>query len=188
MKFPTLVRIRQSLENVSEKGLLCVVNHLIKNNHTSTIVSGIFRQLYAEGESNSQDFFNEFLDLCQNVEQEETCTKQITPSNCCLDKLPDTLLNHVVSYLDIQDIFNGWNHINRRCVQVGGIKDNCNLESMKWSTKESNQLNKHSPKFSINPFLSKVEHLSVDIGDEMDMDNMVHLVTKKCIKTLCIRM
>ena len=193
MKFPTLIAIRRSLDKVSDGGLLNVVNHLIKNNHSSTIVSGIFRQLYFEGDSNSQEFLDELLTLCQNIEKQDkeddvkqmAIDKGIDKSKPKINDIPDSLMNHITSYLNMKDIFNGWVHINRRCSEIGIYN---NIELIEWDTQWIHKLNKHPPKFSMKQLLFKMKDLTWHGDDQTDMESFLNLANLKRIKTIMIGM
>ena len=157
MKFATLIKIRAQLDELSQEGLLTVVKHLIDNDHCSIIISGIFTQLYANGGKNSEQFLNDLLNCCQNASKKRSSAnnKQPNETASAFDNIPDTLLSHISSYLPVNDILLCWNHIDRKCLNIGMI---CYpIKEFLYNLDEL--IETAPPQFAFMPMLSKVKLL-----------------------------
>ena len=129
-KLVTLFTIRSSLDRLcnSKDDIIAFVKHLLDNNHESTVISGIFRQLYREGEKNSMEFYSKLLNWCTNTHVDVDETKQNSKENknntidpICgeFDSVPDSILCQMGSYLEASEIFNTFQRLNRRFFQMG---------------------------------------------------------------------
>lgn len=196
LQFPTLVRIRRSLERLSGKGLLSVVGHLIENEQSATIVNGIFRQLHFDGDRNTREFLNDLSNLCQNIETQEKndnhdqqktriTNKKDKTSHCQFVEIPDSLMNEIASYLNIEDIFSGWIHVNRRFMEIG---INSNIELTEWNTKWISQVEGFPPRFSMKPLLWKVKNLTYNRNDSVNMVVLLDICQSQHVKTFKIGM
>ena len=128
MKFKSLMKFRSLLDQLSPEGLTLFINHLIQNDRASTIISGLFHELYSQGESNTQEFFNQLVDVCNSIilkdsnnsKTKVTLTKEKQKqNNNTLSNLPDPILSHIGSYVTLNDLLIHWNHVNRRFLQIG---------------------------------------------------------------------
>ena len=165
-KFSTLISIRRCFDSVTisnEKRVVSkLVEHLLDSNHGSTILRGIFRQLYWEGEDNSEQFLNDLLSCCQKITSKDNTEKKIKKIgiNCAFDQLPDSLMCHVGSFLTTREIFSKWDLVNRRFLQMG-LKPEI-LTQWNFSNYDKNYYKINSSKFDISPLLQQIESFSLD--------------------------
>ena len=159
-KFATLLSIRSCLHSLdgSKDGIINLVQHLLDNDRGPTIISGIFRQLYWEGEKNSVEFYDKLLKCCANIymenETKQNCEDEDnnTPHKpVCgeFEIVPDSLLCQIGSYLETSQIFNTFQHVNRRFFQMG-MKPEIFIE---WGY--GHQYTRANCKFDIIPMLNK---------------------------------
>ena len=126
-KIATLFSLRIALDRIKSDrdGILEVVNHLFDKGRESIVISGIFRQLYREGESNSIEFYNELFYFCNNIdvasdnESKEIEARMNKPICGQFSEIYDSLMCQIGSYLETGEIFRTFQRINRRFFQMG---------------------------------------------------------------------
>ena len=117
-----LVQIRQKLDSLKDDELTDVLKYLIGNNCRSTIISGLFYQLYQQ--STSIDLLNDILlhiDRIklesENSDQQQRKKSEIIKVSLC--DIPNNLLSNIASYLSLSEILTQWNHVNRHFLEIG---------------------------------------------------------------------
>ena len=169
--FACLIEARSIWETLSQDDFQNVVDHLIKSNHKKTVISGIFRQLYHEGDANDDKFYDDLLTIsrtAQSQSQNKICTNQADAtvneiSDDCepqihfinyFDFVPNDLFCNIASHLTAYDVFNNWNHVSRKFLQIGLKPES--ITSFSFTHKNYQHIEKYTPKFSLGVTLSKL--------------------------------
>ena len=123
-KFKSLIELVVTWESLSNDDFVELVKHFLEIDslglYKKAIISAIFEQLYDDGDSNDYLFFADLLTFSQGLQQLEsnfTHEKECVGSK--FEKLPETLLCQIASYLPAKNIFSKWNRVNRKFVQIG---------------------------------------------------------------------
>ena len=181
--FSTLIEIRQcftSIDVCNDKEIvLKLVEYLVDHNHGSTIISGLFHQLYQKGENNSDEFLNGLLHCCQKITEKQN-DKQRHEVNGTFDVLPDSLLCHIGSYLTTSEIFSEWDLVNRRFLQ-SGLKPEI-LTQWNFNNYDDDEINSLC-KFSVAPLLKQIQVFHLH-EDNHDLGQNIHIESMKSLKTL----
>ena len=178
-KFSTIIDFRKCFDSVdicnNNEVIVKLVQHLLDNNHGSTIISGLFRQLYWEGENNTSEFLNDLLNYSKQITRTHTDTQK-DKVNGTFDLLPDSLLCHIGSFLTTRGILCKWDLINRRFLQMG-LKAEIFTQ---WNVDEN--CPKILSKFDISPLLQqvalfKLHHRSYDLAAKIGIGGLKSLKT-----------
>ena len=62
-----LSQLRQTLSVLDDDSILSFIEHLLKNGKKETVIIGIFRQLYNEGEKNNKSFLKSLTVTAQKL-------------------------------------------------------------------------------------------------------------------------
>ena len=189
-KFSTLIEIRKCFTSCHIRDdkdiVLKLVEYLLDNNHGSTIISGIFRQLYWEGENNSDEFLNDLLQHCKTITKNDKNKNKKTEKkrfNGTFDVLPDSLLCHIGSYLTTSEIFSEWDLVNRKFLQMG-LKPEILTQWNFNSDEDRNYCKINLSKFCVAPLLKQIQvfHLHEDTQDLSYKLNLESMKSLKIIK------
>lgn len=166
-KLVSLLELRQKLGKLDDDGVVEFVQSLLKQNRRSTVIGGIFRQLYAEGESNSHIFLNDISRLCDEITSKHEGDKQMSnveardiDTNCKANRfssLPDSLLSHIGSYLPVKCILISWTCVCRKFVQVGLKSETVTQWNM--TLQSGDRIKRFPPKFPLDSILTKLKSL-----------------------------
>lgn len=174
--FAALVEIRKKLEIIDDVALQKLVESLIKNNHQSIIIGGIWRQLYHEAVDVElltaiSTQIDQFRSSTHDHENPITIAKD-SNVGFSLIHLADSLLSHIGSYLPTYEILTSWNHVNRRCLLVGMKPET--LTSWDFCSNASENIAHNKPKYKIDSILSKIQYMNYncDFSKIMDLSKL----------------
>ena len=182
-KFASLIELRKVWNSLDTDGLLSVLKALLEidviDSYKNAIISGIFQQIYDEGESNDDMFFAHLLTSSYNAlsqqQAQSTNVKNSRQSNQDkFEQLADGILCNIASYLSCKNVFTKWTHVNRKFLQIG-LKPQ-SIKHFKIG------INKHPPKFKFDVTLSKLESLHHE--QENNCKHMRSIVTNLSTKHL----
>ena len=166
-KFACLIELRSIWESLCTDSFVHVVKHLLEidaiGSYKNVIISGIFQQIYDEGDSNDDLFFAHLLSVSQNkqeLQSKPAMNEMKLNENDKFEKLPDGLLCNIASYFPAKDIFSRWNHVNRKFLQIG-LKPQ-SIKHFEFMFVDSDEIPKYRPNFKFNLALSRLESLEVD--------------------------
>ena len=107
-KFASLIHLKSLCDQFTNVDVLSIVDVLLKNSKhgAKTVISGLFRQLYLEGESNDLELFQLLNTTAQElIDKHENDPNKLQKDNVFkISDLPDSLLGNIASYLSIKDI------------------------------------------------------------------------------------
>ena len=159
----SLIRLRTLCDGFSEKDVIPFVECLLKKSDhgVNSVISGIFRQLYFEGDTNEQRLLHALQHqankLIKNKEQSRIDVNNDT--QCCITDIPDNLLSEIVTHLPAKEILLNWNHVNRKFIQIGYKPES--LREINWGDfAHPYQIHKYPPKFKINDCLSSLKSMN----------------------------
>ena len=157
-KFATLTELISIWESVDTKEFVIVLKHLLEIDcvgvYKKAIISGIFKQLYNDGESNDDMFLADLLVVSEGLQQSNP-----PPSNESeFEMLPEGLICNIASYLPAKNIFSKWNHVNRKFVQIG-LKPQ-SIKHFEFRKSDKEKVIKYPPQFKYDSTLSKLESLN----------------------------
>ena len=186
-KFSTLIAIRKCFTSThtcnDKETVLKLADYLLDNNHGSTIISGIFRELYWEGENNSDEFLNDLLKYCTQITQnDKNHNKEKFKNNGTFDVLPDSLLCHIGSYLTSREIFGKWDLINRKFLETG-LKPEILTQWNFNGDDDTNYCQINSCKFSVAPLLKQIEFFDMN-ESTVELAEEIHIESMKSLKTV----
>ena len=95
-KLSCLIEFRRVCEELTSDGLLEVIKHLVEQDCSNLIIAGLFQQLYAEGESNNHQFYQNLLTVCRNHAQLHTQNKANTSPKIIITSNSDGVNQHIV--------------------------------------------------------------------------------------------
>ena len=180
-KFASLIELRHIWDSLSNENIVKVVQHVLENDvigeYKKTIISGIFKHIYEDGETNDYSFFADLLVLSHELKQSqsESQSKDLKRNESKLEQLPDGVISHIASYLPARNVFTTWNHVNRKFVQIG-LKPQ-SIEHFFIFKRNLNQ-----PKFNLNVTLSKLISFTTNI--KQAWSTMGGLITKFSMNNL----
>lgn len=153
-----LSRLRQCFDHFNSENASSFVKFLIESGKSSTVLSGIFRQLYQEGNTNSIELLQSLLSKANKlVENQCRVTRahdKTKGENDYFEWLPRSLMCEIGSYLSTKDILTKWNLVDRKFMQIGYQPET----HTKWSFDMSQiQLEGYPPKFGITRLVSKLK-------------------------------
>ena len=164
LRLPTLMRLGRSVNNLNNTGLLEFVKHVIETGHSETIVSGIFKQLRIDGADTSQEYLNDLLQFCQELNMDHQKTENKSNDDV-FDKVSDSILNVIISYSDIKSMFSIYSRLNSRFL---GIVMNVNNQLKECSTQWTQQMDTNPPRFGIEPLFRRISHLIINTRNTLD--------------------
>ena len=189
-KLASLIRLRTNCELLEDGTVLRFVELLLKHSpHGSkTVTSGIFRQLYFEGESNDDQFLNilniETAKLIDNANNKGIHEKSIDKQSKNFNHLADSLLSNIASYLPLQEILLHWNHVNRKFVEIGYKPET--LQHICWQFDSDvfieDQIEENPPKFKMDCSLKRLK----SIANNCDFSPLFDALQLKSLKNVTI--
>ena len=189
-KFASLIELTSTWESLPNEEFAAIVKRLLEIDTTESykkaIISGIFQQLYDEGDTNDDMFYADLLVFSRELEANGSTIKKKLAEENHFERLPDSLLCNIASYLSTRDIFSKWNHVNRKFIQIG-LKPQC-FTHFEWNEEEMCDP-KNAVKFKLDVTLSKLESLHITENAECDpsLSGMKHLLNEIPLKsTKCL--
>ena len=179
-KFASLIELTTIWESLSNDELVTVIKHILENDVVGSfkkaIISGIFQQIYDDGDLNDDMFFADLLVLSQDLKKSE-----IQSHESRIEQLADTLLCHIASYLPAKNVFSKWNLVNRKFIQIG-------LKPASIKRFESNSFEnvaQYPPKFNLDVTLSKLDS---SCGDGLLISRLINQRPSKYPQSFCFCM
>ena len=157
-----LSKLRQCFDRFTPSNTTSFVDFLNKNEKHSTVLSGIYRQLYQEGSVNSKDFLQSLL-----YQANELVTSQfgddinlsITKKND-FEQLPVSLMCEIGSYLPTKNIFSQWNRVCQKFLEIGYQPQT--HKSWDFTSRPHGLLKLAMVKFKLTSLVSKLETVKYD--------------------------
>ena len=163
-KFACLIQLTTIWESLPCHEFVNIITHLLEIDvvgvYKKGIISGIFQQLYDEGDSNDDIFFADLLVFSQNLQiQSQLNVNNINnkPNKNKFSQLSDGLLCDIASYLPSKDVFCKWNLVNRKFVQIG--LNPASINCFTFNRQDSKRVNEYLPNFKLDVTLSKLKSL-----------------------------
>ena len=191
-KFACLIELRSVWDSLSTDSFGHVVKHLLEidvlGSYKKAIISGIFQQLYDEGDSNDDLFFAHLLEVSQNAQKLHSQSRKANDDsrlNIGKNKflqLPDGLLCHIATYLPARCIFTKWNHVNRKFLQIGSQPQS--IKHLKCMNIDFDYTSQHSPNFQFDLPLSRLESLAMNLV----INDVVDTISTKHVRSLTLCM
>ena len=179
-KFACLIQLTTIWESLPLHDFVNIIKHLLEVDaldvYKKRIISGIFQQLYDEGNSNDDMFFADLLVFSQNLQLKSQAAKVSNnihdddkSSKNKLEQLSDGLLCEIASYLPSKNIFCKWNLVNRKFVQIGLNPASINCFECR--------IKNNPPNFKLDVTLSKLKSLytSSSTNDIINQVSIKHL-------------
>ena len=178
-KLVSLIKLRSTLDHLSDEDVVTFVDFMLKNskNAANTVISGIFRQLYFDGESNLDGYHGsgtDYFSLLENKAQELIDKRNIKSNdntsndksaiscifNISIGNLPDSLLSLIASHLPLNDILLNWNHVNRKFIETGCKPETLQFIDWVFDSDIEYKIEQYPPKFKLDQGLSRIKCLS----------------------------
>ena len=128
-KFASLIEVASIWHSLSNANVVKVAEHVLAKDvvglYTKAVISGIFKQIYDQGEMNDDLFFTDLLVLSQELMKSQSKDskspndEETSVVESKLEQLPDNVLSYIASYLNSTNLFTQWNHVNRKLLQIG---------------------------------------------------------------------
>ena len=184
-KFASLVELRTIWDLLDGVSFANVVKQLLEidviGSYKTAIISGIFQQLYDEGETNDDLFYVHLLTLSQNSMKQKHSKSESKSIENKFDQLADGLLSHIASYLPAKNVFSKWNHVNRKFLQIG-LKPS-SIKHFAFYNSDLFHVKKNPPKFKYDITLGKLESLK----HFARMDGIVDKISMKHLRSISTR-
>ena len=172
-KFVKLLELNTNLKKLEEDELIEWIKHLISNQKDGklTIVKGIFRELYNQGEINNHHLLDQLLNKSIECRIKKTTSitnsqrnKNINNNNNneeiqkdIISNIPENILSDIIKYLTNNELLTKWNLICYKFIKIG-LKPH-SIEKLSFKTFNSNIPIEYRPKFKLNSILSKVNSI-----------------------------
>ena len=161
-----LSQIRQHFDRLMPTMTHSLIEFLVTNGKQSTILSGIYRQLYHEGgrDENHIKFLQSLLSHINKLIQSQPQSQSQTPRNETsphlrnddyFNHLPNTLMCEIGSYLTSKEILTKWNIVNRKFLEIAYKPET----HTKWDFSYDSDvyIKRNKPKFGLNTLVSKLK-------------------------------
>ena len=181
--------IWESLDTQSFVNVLKQVLEIdVIGSYKKAIISGIFQQLYEEGESNDHLFYAHLLALSQDELKSQLQSTSITCKKIenKLEPLPDGLLSHIATYIKPTNVFSKWNHVNRKFLHIG--LNPASIKHFEFNFNNSQKLKKDPPKFKYDVTLCKLESLSSFCYSTSTINKIADQISMQHLRALTISM
>ena len=167
-KLLTLLTLRQTLEQLSPDTLLEWISWLLRQNGgAKTVVAGLFREFYNQGNNNTNQFLSDLVAEATTLAAKNT--KQVVKKQVESDDdekidhisdLTSDLLCNIASNLPAQDVFSKWNCVSRKFIQTGLRSES--IYALNLNVYRATNMEKHPPKFEINSVLKRLHSIDID--------------------------
>lgn len=184
-KIVQLVSLREEFDKFRDEDVSTFIKVLLDHNKRDTILSGIFRQLYREGDKNSDNLLMLLLTEAKSVNTNAQNTKGKANiknnSNNEIDNMPDSLLSKIGSYLPSKNIFSKWTRVNRKFVKTAYKPETI----VNWNFVDcdtiSSQLKQFAPKFRLTCTVSRLNFVKYNrdysnLFNIFDVKSLTHLL------------
>ena len=200
-KFASLIELTSIWHSLSNANVVKLVEHLFEidvvGSYKKTVISGIFKQIYDEGEMNDDLFFVDLLVLSQQLMKSQLDDSKYpndeeTPIESKLEQLPDNILSYIASHLNSKNIFTTWNQVNRKFLQIG-LKPQ-SMQHFDFCENTNDNIRHNPPKFKYNVSLAKsISLLTLNLDcncfancNQLSMNHLKSVVIKGGMSFLCI--
>ena len=192
-KFASLIELTSIWDSLETQSFLSVLKQVLEIDviglYKKAIVSGIFQQLYHEGESNDYFFYAHLLTLSKDELklQSQSTSMTSTQNENQFEQLPDGLLCHIATYIEAKNVFTKWNHVNRKFFQIG--LNPSSIKEFVFNIDDAQNLKKNLPKFKYDVTLSKLESLiNYEIFCRNNMNGIVDQISMQHMREFRIGM
>ena len=192
-KFASLIELTSLWDSLDTQNFLSVLKQVLEidaiGSYKKAIISGIFQQLYHEGESNDYFFYEHLLTLSKDELQSQSQSSITCKQNeNKFEQLPDGLLCHIATYIDAKNVFCKWNHVNRKFLQIG--LNPSSIKHFEFSFAYSWKVKQNVPKFKYDVTLSKLESLmnSQILSSRNDIKGIADQISIQHLRVLRIGM
>ena len=113
-KFASLIELTSIWDSLDTQSFVSVLKQLLEidaiDSYKTAIISGIFQQLYHEGESNDHLFYAHLLTLSKDALKSRSQSQSIASKKIenKFEQLPDGLLCHIATFIPAKNVFTKW--------------------------------------------------------------------------------
>ena len=194
-KFLQLLTLRANLSSLSDEKLLEWLKYFLsEQTGKSTIISGLFRELYNQGENNDNLFWNRLVVKSNELIDNKTSNNNENNNELLYDdndnnidyisNIPDSLLSNIGLYLNTQELFTKFNHISHKFIQIGLKSDT--IKHFDTKNMDEDNIIDNPPKFKIDSILKNLKSIKID--DYMDVSSIIDISNLKWPQTIEIGM
>ena len=172
-----LLDLHENLTKLDSTAFVTWLEYFVNNIDIGkqTIIAGIFRELYSQGQSFDATFLtnlinqsncllpreNKHSDKARNGCNNESNIEENDSKTDYISGLPNSLLANIASYLETKELFANWNNVSHLFVAIG-----LSPEAIKhWNCDDydvSDTLLQNPPKFRLDTNAFKLESLVLD--------------------------
>ena len=174
-----LSKLRQCFDRFTPSNTISFVDFLNKQEKHSTVLSGIYCQLFREGSRNSKHFLQSLLSQANEIVKSQSGddTNISIKKQNDFERLPLSLMCEIGSYLPTTDIFSKWNRVCQKFLEIG-------YKPQTHKSWDVTSLSCGLPKFKFTSLVSQLETVTYS----PDLYPLFNLSDTKCAQNIILSM